>query len=135
MCWRGNGRRASVASPVGWRQQDCRYFGSAVPSPIQVSSKLSAPVVGLTAELQERFRAQLTSPPDDTEVLHLRALAGPMAELQQRHRTHGHHLSAGMVEALGAALELEAGIAVSRDDIDPSLRAAASEDGIDFHVL
>jgi hypothetical protein len=100
-----------------------------------VAGKLSAPVMGLPAELQARFRAQLVALPPEIEVLHLRDLAWPMAELQQRHRALGYHLSAAMVEALAAAHELEAGIAVSHDDVGPSLKAAAHEDGIAFHSL
>ncbi len=101
----------------------------------RVVGKLSAPVMGLPAELQERFRAHLTAVPDNIGVLPLRQLAWPMAQMQHRHRALGHHLSAAMVEALAAAHALDAGIAVSRDDVGPGLRAAAEHDGIDFHVL
>lgn len=97
--------------------------------------KLSAPVMGLPADLQAQFRAQLAALPEEIEVLHLRHLAWPMAQLQQRHRVLGHHLSAAMVEALAAAHQLDAEIAVSRDDVGPGLRAAAEHDGITFHVL
>jgi hypothetical protein len=100
-----------------------------------VARKLSMPVLGLTAEQQARFRAQLVALPADIDVLHLRNLAWPMAELQQRHRALGHHLSAAMVEAFAAAHELEAGIAVSKYDVGPGLMAAADEDGIAFHPL
>jgi len=100
-----------------------------------VAGKLSAPVLGLPAEQQARFRAQLVALPAEIDVLHLRNLAWPMAELQQRHRALGHHLSAAMVEALAAAHELEAGLAVSKDDVGPGLMAAANVDGISFHTL
>ncbi len=100
-----------------------------------IAGKLSAPVLGLPAEQQAQFRAQLVVLPAEIDVLHLRNLAWPMAELQQRHRALGHHLSAAMVEALAAAHELEAGIAVSKDDVGPGLMAAANEDGIAFHAL
>jgi hypothetical protein len=40
-----------------------------------------------------------------------------------------------MVDALAAAHELEAGIAVSKHDVGPGLMAAANEDGIAFHAL
>ncbi len=100
-----------------------------------VVGKLSAPVSGLPAELQAEFRAQLAALPADIEVLHLRALAWPMAELQHRHHALGHRLSAAMVEALAAAHQLRAGIAVSKADVGPGLQAAANHDGIDFHVL
>jgi hypothetical protein len=100
-----------------------------------VAGKLSAPVAGLPAELQMRFRTQLIALPPEIEVLHLRYLAWPMAELQQRHRALGHRLSAAMVEALAAAHELEAGIAVSHDDVGAGLKAAAQSDGIAFHAL
>ncbi len=100
-----------------------------------VVGRLSAPVARLPVELQERFRSQVTALPDDIEVLHLRDLAWPMAQLQHRHRTHGHRLSAVMVEALAVAHELGADIGVSRHDVGPNLRAAARDDGIVFHVL
>ena len=92
-------------------------------------------MAGLPAELRASFCAQLIALPDDIEVLHLRGLAWPMAKMQQRHRVLGHDPSAAMVEALAAAHELDAEIAVSRDDFGPGLRAAAEHDGIGFHVL
>ena len=100
-----------------------------------VAGKLSKPVIGLAAEQQARFRAQLVALPEEITVLPLRHLAWPMAELQQRHRALGHHLSAAMVEALAAAHELQAGIAVSKDDVGPGLMAAANADGVAFHPL
>ena len=100
-----------------------------------VAGKLSAPVADLTAEQQERFRAQLVAMPREIEVLHLRQLAWPMAQLQQRHGSEGRHLSAAMVEALAAAHALGAAIAVSRADVGPNLEAASEHDGIPFHVL
>jgi len=100
-----------------------------------VAGKLSAPVRGLPAEQQALFCAHLVALPAEIDVLHLRDLARPMAELQQRHGALGHHLSAAMVEALAAARELDAGIAVSKDDIGPGLMAAANEDGVGFHAL
>jgi hypothetical protein len=67
--------------------------------------------------------------PDNIEVLHLRRLAWPMAQLQHRHRSLGRPLSAAMAEALGAA------IAVSHHDVGPNLKSAADHDGVAFHVL
>lgn len=101
----------------------------------RVAGKLSAPVLGLATELQDRFRSHLMALPEAIEVLRLRELAWPMAQMQHRHRALGHHLSAAMVEALAAAHELDAGIAVSADDVGPGLRAAAEHDGIGFHAL
>ena len=101
----------------------------------RVAGKLSAPVAGLPDELQARFRAQLVALPGDIDVLHLRDLAWPMAVLQHRHRALGHHLSAAMAEALAAAHQLGAGIAVSTADVGPGLRAAAEHDRLAFHVL
>ncbi len=97
--------------------------------------KLSAPVKGLPAPMQEQFRAQLISLPPEMEVLHLRDLAWSMAELQRRHGQRGRPLSAAMVEALAAAHHLGAAIGVSEHDVGPNLRAAALDDGIIFHVL
>jgi hypothetical protein len=58
-----------------------------------------------------------------------------MADLQQRHRASGRPLSAAMTEALAAAHALGGAIAVSRFDVGPNLKAAASADNINFHVL
>lgn len=100
-----------------------------------VVGKLSAPVAALPFDQQQLFRAQLVALPDEIEVLHLRQLAWPMAQLQHRHRRDGRPLSAAMVEALAAAHALGAAIAVSREDVGPNLEAAAEHDGIPFHVL
>lgn len=97
--------------------------------------RLSAPAAALPEEMQAVFRAQLVALPDGIEVLGLRDLAWPMAELQSRHRARGRGLSAAMAEALAAAHQLDAAIAVSHDDVGPNLRAAAGADGIAFHVL
>ncbi len=101
----------------------------------RVTGKLTAPLSDLPAATQEHFTAYLTALPEDIEVLHLRALAWPMATMQHRHRALGHHLSALTVEALAAAHALDAGIAVAETDVGPGLRAAATHDGIDFHIL
>jgi hypothetical protein len=100
-----------------------------------VAGKLSSPIAALPTVQQERFRAKLVMLPDDIEVLHLRGLAWPMAELQHRHRRAGRQLSAAMVEALAAAQALGAAIAVSRHDVGPNLKAAAAHDGVAFHVM
>ena len=100
-----------------------------------VAGKLSAPVSSLPADVKARFRAQLTALPDEIEVLSMRQLSWSMATLQQRHRDAGRAMSAAMVEALASAHHLDAGIAVSKHDIGPSLRAAAEADGIVFLVL
>jgi hypothetical protein len=100
-----------------------------------VAGKLSAPVSALPAEEIAQFRSQLTALPDEIEVLSMRQLSWSMAELQQRHRDAGRAMSAAMVEALAAAHHLDAGIAVSKRDVGPSLRAAAEEDGIAFLAL
>lgn len=101
----------------------------------RVVGKLSGPVAALPVELQDEFRSQLVELPDDIAVLHLRDLAWPMAQMQHRHRVLGNHLSAAMAEALATAHELDAGIAVSKEDIGSGLRAAAQEDKVAFHVL
>lgn len=100
-----------------------------------VAGKLSAPVANLPTELQADFRAQLTALPAEITVLPMRDLASSMAELQVRHRAAGRGLSAAMVEALASAQRLEVDIAVSSVDVGPNLEAAATADGIAFHVL
>ena len=100
-----------------------------------VVGKLSTPVAALPADQRERFVAQLGSLPSEIEVLSLRELAWPMAQLQQGHRASGRPLSAAMVEALAVAHVLGAQIAVSARDVGPNLMAAAEHDGIVFHVL
>jgi len=101
----------------------------------EVAGKLSEPVAGLPADVQDRFRAHLTALPDEIEVLPMRELSWMMAELQQRHRSQGRGMSAAMVEALAAAHQLNAGIAVSTYDVGPNLRASATADGVAFHAL
>jgi hypothetical protein len=100
-----------------------------------VAGKLSAPVSAFTEAAKARFRSLVTALPEDIEVLPLREISWLMAELQRRHRDEGRAMSAVMVEALAAAHQLHAGIAVSRLDIGPSLQAAAIADGIPFHAL
>ena len=101
----------------------------------EVAGKLSVPVAGLQADVQDRFRAQITELPDEIEVLPMRELSWSMALLQHRHRSHGRGMSAAMVEALAAAHRLAAGIAVSTSDVGPNLRDSAIADGIAFHAL
>jgi len=81
-----------------------------------------------------RLCSALAEPPE-IDVLPMRDLAWLMAELQTRHRAEGGTLSAAMVEALAAARRHGGGIAVSRHDVGPNLRAAAQTDQIPFHVL
>jgi hypothetical protein len=100
-----------------------------------VSGKLSAPVVGLPADMQARFRSQLIELPDEIEILPMQDLCWLMAVLQLRHREAGRPMSAAMVEALAAAHVLNAGIAVSTHDVGTNLRAAAKADSIDFFSL
>jgi hypothetical protein len=101
----------------------------------EVAGKLSAPVAGLPADVQDRFRAQITELPDEIEVLPMRELSWSMALLQHRHRSQGRGMSAAMVEALATAHRLGAGIAVSTTDIGLNLRDSAIADGIAFHAL
>lgn len=101
----------------------------------RVAGRLSEPVAALPADVQARFRMQLTALPDEIEVLSMRELSWSMAELRQRHRDHGRGMSAAMIEALAAAHRLQAGIAVSAHDVGPNLRASAEADGVAFHAL
>ena len=54
---------------------------------------------------------------------------------RHRHRAKGRAMSAAVVEALAAAHMLGAGIAVSKHDVGPNLRAATKADGISFRAL
>lgn len=119
-----------IATTGLWLFRLCSSFADPT-----VTGKLSAPVAALPPELQAAFRAQLVALPAEIEVLRLRVLAWPMAELQTRHRAAGRPLSAAMVEALAAAHQLGAAIGVSRHDVGPNLQAAAHADGVAFHVL
>ena len=92
-------------------------------------------MAALPDDLQARFRAQLTALPHDIEVLSLRELSWPMAELQHRHHADGRAMSAAMVEALAAAHQLDVAIAVSKHDVGAKLRAAARADGVPFYAL
>jgi hypothetical protein len=100
-----------------------------------VVGKLSAPVIALPEDQRARFIERLIELPEDIEVLTMRGLAWPMAQLQRRHRDEGRPLSAAMVEALAAAHRLGASLAVSRRDVGANLKASAERDGIPFHIL
>lgn len=97
--------------------------------------RLSKPVAGLSSELRAAFQARVVSLPSDIEVVPLRELAWPMAELRARHRAASLGLSTAMAEALAAALHLGGAIAVSNRDVGPNLRAAARSEGVTFHTL
>ena len=93
----------------------------------------------LSPDLRAAFRARLTALPEETEVIAMRQLAWPMAGLQRRHRARGHNLSAAMVEALAAAHQLQASIAVSmnheRCRATPPSRRCGRRNRIGFHVI
>lgn len=119
-----------IATTGLWLFRLCSSFADP-----RVRGKLSAPVATLPEDVQAAFRSQVVALPREIEVLGLRELAWPMAELQASHRAAGRNLSAAMVEALAAAHRLGAAIAVSRHDVGPNLRAAAQADGLTFRVL
>jgi hypothetical protein len=121
---------AGIATTGLWLFRLCSSFADPV-----TADKFSAPVTGLPGGMQERFRAQLVTLPDEIEVVPMRDLSWSMARLQTRHRAKGRAMSAAMVEALAAAHRLGAGIAVSRHDVGPSLRAASKADGIRFRAI
>ena len=58
-----------------------------------------------------------------------------MALLQHRHRSEGRPLSTATAEALAAAQTLGGAIAVSSQDVDPNLKAAAEHDDVSFNIL
>lgn len=101
----------------------------------EVRAKLSEPVARLAPSVQAAFRSRLVALPKDVEVLSMKELVWPMAELCVRHRNYGRRLSAMAAEALATAWRHRGGIAVSRADVDPNLEGAARADGIPFHVL
>ena len=100
-----------------------------------VVGKLSAPVALLPEKVRAVFRARLVALPADIEILPLREIAWSRAVLQKRHRAERRTLSAAMVEALAAAHRFGGGIAVSRNDVGPNLRAASEAEGLAFHIL
>lgn len=109
-------------------------LASALAAP-EVVGRLTIPVAALPEEQQDRFRATLVALPEEIQVLPLRQLAWPMAQLQHRHRTEGRPLSAAMTEALAAAQALSAEIAASRHDVGQNIKAAAEHDGVAFRAL
>jgi len=119
-----------IATTGLWLFRLCASFANP-----DVARKLSGPVAGLPPDVQDRFRAQVLALPVEIEVLPFRELAWTMAVLQQRHRCEGRGMSAAMVEAIAAAHQLNAGIAVSTSDVGSNLRDSAIADGIAFHIL
>ena len=121
----------------GWRGHHGAVFFrlcSSFADP-NVIGKLSRPIASLPEDVQVRFRAQVIELPASIDVLSLRDIAWQMALLQTRHRAEGQSLSAAMVEALAVAHRLGKAIAVSRNDVGPTPRAAAEADGVAFHIL
>lgn len=96
----------------------------------EVAGRLSAPVAALTEDDQERFRQQLVSLPDDIISVPIRQLAWRMATLKQQFR-----LSTLAAEAVAAAEELGAMIAVDAADVGPAMQDAAHELGVRFIVV
>jgi len=119
-----------IATTGLWLFRLCASFADP-----EVAGKLSGPVAELPPDIQDRFRAQVISLPAEIEVIAMRELYWMMAVLQQHHRSEGRGMSAAMVEALAAAHQLNAGIAVSTRDVGPNLRDSAIADGIEFHTL
>ena len=119
-----------IATTGLWLLRLCTSFADP-----EVAGKLSGPVAGLPSDLQGRFRAQVIALPDGIEVCSMRNLSCTMAVLRERHRSEGRGMSSAMVEALAAAHQLNAGIAVSTRDVGPNLRDSAIADGIEFHTL
>ncbi len=92
-------------------------------------------VKGLGPAEVGRFRSELVERLEMVTVVPMERLVWSMAELQERHRSAGRHLSSAMVEVLAAAELLSATIAVAEVDVGPHLRAAAEADGVPFRVI
>jgi hypothetical protein len=81
----------------------------------------------------ERRRAlgqALVALPTSIEVVPMRTLAFPMAELADQHR-----LSTLGAEAVAAAVHLDAPLCVWDGDDGPTIRAAADTAGVDYRTL
>jgi hypothetical protein len=121
---------AGMATTGLWYLRLCAAFSRPGPA-----GRLTAPWAELSEPGQARLRRALLALPAAIELISLRELAWPAAELQSVHRAAGRPLSAAMAEALAAAQHLGAGIAVSHRDVGPGLEAAAEVDGVPFHIL
>ena len=119
-----------VATTGLWYLRLCAAFRRTGPV-----GRLTAPWPTLPELSKARLRRALLALPREIELVSLRELAWPAAELQAIHAQAGRPLSALMAEALAAAHHLGAAIAVSRFDVGPNLAAAAEADGVPFHVV
>lgn len=100
-----------------------------------IGGSLSGGVKGLGDDELARFRLELAERIELVTVVPMGKIVWSMADLQQRHRDAGHHLSTVMAEGLAAAHFLGAIIAVAEHDVGPGLRAAAEADNIAFRVI
>ena len=82
------------------------------------------------AEQRQALGRTLTALPATIEVVPLRTLAFPMAQL-----AHRHPLSSLGAEAVAAAIHLEAPLCVWDCDDGPAIRTAANAAGTDYRVL
>ena len=104
----------------------CWYFRlcSAVARP-DVRGRLSGPIADLPDDLRSGVLASLVTLPDHLELRSLRELGWHAADLGRR---HGLNLLAS--EALAAAIDLDAAIAIAPRHRSDALRTAARHEGV-----
>lgn len=116
---RAKRRRREVFTTGHWYYRLCRATRSR-----RVTGALSGPLADLPEpELREAVAA-IVRLPDEIGLLSLRDLSPIMADLSERHR-----LNVLALEALAAALHLDADVHVSAVDAGPQLRMALEREG------
>lgn len=114
-------KRTTLATTGIWYHRLCR----ALAGPSTVGS-LSRQLGEVDASLAAGALGAVLDLPDDIEMVSMRTLGWPMADLVHR----GARLNLLSLEALAAARHLRAVIWLSSDDDNGPLRAAAADHGI-----
>lgn len=117
---------ASLATTGLWYHRLCRALADQ-----SVIGSMSRRLGAVDHDLAARVLAAVVELPASIELVSLRTLGWPMAELVHG----GARLNLLSLEALGAALHLDAEICLAEHDQNEPLRAGAARHGIALRLL
>jgi hypothetical protein len=118
-------RRRTVATTGLWYYRLCHAIRSDI-----VVGALSGPFLSAPIDVRAQAGAALVRLPEHVELVSLRDLAPTMAELVDRHR-----LNVLSLEALAAALNLGADLALAEGSENPTLIEAAESERVRVHII
>ena len=118
--------RAAIATTGLWYHRLCRALADDA-----VVGSLSRRLGAVDEDVAARVLASVVELPETVELVSLRTLGWPMAELVHA----GARLNLLSLEALAAARLLSAEICIAAEDDNDPLRAAGTAFGVTIHVL